>query len=67
MWIMTSLNEAYNFNLNVKKWNHDENARHSCKQCDNTFTLKQNLYRHIRQKHEHNHLCEKCGNSCAKL
>ena len=61
------LNEAYDFNLNAEKSNHDENARHSCKQCDNTFTIKSNLYRHIRNHHEQNHLCEKCGKSFAKL
>merc|ERR1712030_58739 len=52
------LNEAYDFNLNAEKSNHDENARHSCKQCDNTFTIKSNLYRNIRNHHKHSNLCE---------
>ena len=39
----------------------DESNVFKCNDCDSTFTLKQNLYRHIRNHHEHNHLCKKCG------
>ena len=43
--------------------NHSPPTRHPCKDCGKSFTLTKNLYRHIRNHHEHNHLCETCGKS----
>merc|ERR1712030_258724 len=44
---------------------HSTPTHHSCKDCGKSFTLAKNLYRHIRNHHEHNHLCEKCGKTFA--
>ena len=45
---------------------HSPPTRHPCKDCGKSFTTKPNLYRHIRNHHEHNHLCETCGKTFAR-